>query len=117
MSSPLDDAINSGAGHSVPRVRSLPNTEHESLKHDKFCPISDPSAGVPYCGCARIEMIRRDEQRLMILRLDNIIQNVHASRCITWAYSDLDCDCYLGRAIRGESQQSSPIWSEAMDAD
>jgi len=62
MNNPLDDAINSGAGHSVPRVRSLPNTEQDSLKHDKFCPISDPSAGVPYCGCAHVEMIRRDER-------------------------------------------------------
>ena len=39
-----------------------PCPECGGAEHDKFCPISDSSAGVPYCGCAHVEMIRRDER-------------------------------------------------------
>jgi len=60
MNNPLDDAINSGAGHSVPRVRSLPNTEHDLL-----CPPEWQLGELASTcsGCKLISLARADERR------------------------------------------------------
>ena len=38
-------------------------------EHDIFCPVMDSSVAVPYCSCARIEMIRKDERESAAKRI------------------------------------------------
>ena len=62
MNNPLDDAINSGAGHSVPRVRSLPNSEHDPL-----CYMSEGKWDGG-CRCLLIARVRADERERAVQR-------------------------------------------------
>ena len=74
-------------------------------EHDIFCPVMDSSVAVPYCSCARIEMIRQDEQNRVIGVLERLYQYLHDSNCITWAY-DSECDCHVIKIIRGENNDA-----------
>ena len=51
-------------------------------EHDIFCPVNDSSVAVPYCSCARIEMIRQDERSRCQC---DIIRNVRIEEWEKWS--------------------------------
>lgn len=80
------------------------------MNHDPLCPGSMPwinERGT--CCCEVIVVVRADEQRKVISRLETVVQYLHDNNCITWAYPDPECDCGIGSAARGEADHGLTV--------